>query len=102
LFLDSLEAINLNAEYRDKRLIRQKLSSDMFAHIVLPCFQSQFVQVNMNNQFFGLYLKVENIDDHFAKKVTLNPKSNLYKATKDGACLSEFDNVPVLTPIKQE
>jgi spore coat protein CotH len=95
LFLDSLEAINLNAEYSDKSLIRQKLSSDMFAHVGLPCFQSQFVQVNMNNQFFGLYLKVENIDDHFAKRVNLNSKSNLYKATKDGACLSEFDDVHV-------
>lgn len=95
LFLDSLESINLNAEYSDKSLIRQKLSSEIFALQNLPCFQSQFVAVNMNNKFFGIYLKVENIDEHFLKRTHLDHKSNLYKATKDGACLSVFDDVKI-------
>lgn len=95
LFLDSLESINLNAEYSDKSLIRQKLSSEIFALQNLPCFQSNFVAVNMNSQFFGIYLQVENIDEHFLKRNKLDKKSNLYKGTKDGACLSEFDDVRV-------
>jgi spore coat protein H len=84
---------NLNAEYSDKTLIRQYLSSKLIQQSGQICFNSELVKIYLNNKYYGLYLKVENIDERFLKRNNLSKKNNLYKATKDGACLSIFDDV---------
>ncbi|MCB9360374.1 MAG: CotH kinase family protein [Flavobacteriales bacterium] len=84
---------NLNAEYSDKTLIRQYLSSKLIQESGQICFNSELVKIFLNGKYFGLYLKVENIDEHFLKRNKLSKKNNLYKATKDGACMSIFDDV---------
>lgn len=83
---------NLNAEYSDKTMVRQYLSSKLMQKSGQICFNSELVKIYMNGQYLGLYLKVENIDKAFLKRNSLSPKGNLYKATKDGACLSIFDD----------
>lgn len=84
---------NLNAEYSDKTIIRQYLSSQLIKQVGQTIFNSELVKVYLNKEYFGLYLKVENVDEHFLKRNGLSKKNNLYKATKDGACLSIFDDV---------
>jgi len=86
-------AINLNAEYTDKSLIRSAASSKLFQKSGHPCFNTQFVKVYLNDQFLGLYLEVENMDEQFLKRNNFDPAGNLFKATKDGACMSVFDQV---------
>jgi len=86
---------NLNAEYSDKTLIRQYLSSHLMQQAGQICFNSDLIKLFLNGKYLGLYLKVENIGKPFLKRNNLSPKGNLYKATKDGACLSIFDNIPI-------
>ncbi|MCB0400785.1 MAG: CotH kinase family protein [Flavobacteriales bacterium] len=84
--------INLNAEYSDKTYIRQYLAALLMTKSGQICFQAEYAKVYLNGQFLGLYLQVENMDKGFLKRNGLDTKSNLYKATRDGACLSIFDD----------
>jgi hypothetical protein len=84
--------VNLNAEYADKTYIRQYLSSKLMQKSGQICFDSEHVKVFINGSFYGIYLQVENMDKDFLKRNHLSKKGNLYKATKDGACLSVFDD----------
>jgi len=85
--------INLNSEWTDKSYIRQFVSSWLMQKAGLVVYSSNFVRLSINGRFSGLYLQVENVDKMFLKKQGLDPKGNLYKATKDGACLSHFDDI---------
>lgn len=87
--------INLNSEWTDKSYIRQLLSSKLMQDAGVICFDSYLVKLKLNGQFWGIYLQVENIDKAFLSKNGLDKKGNLYKATKDGACLSHFDDIKV-------
>lgn len=89
------KTLNLNAEYEDRTYIRQLISSKIMQKEGQICFNSEHVKVYLNGNFYGLYLQVENMDKDFLKRNKLSPKGNLYKATKDGACLSIFDNIPL-------
>ncbi|OFX23246.1 MAG: hypothetical protein A2033_04165 [Bacteroidetes bacterium GWA2_31_9] len=84
--------INLNAEYSDKSYIRQFVSSLIMHETGVACFSAQYVKVYMNGKYYGLYLEIENIDNDFLKRYDLDKNANLYKAKKDGACLSIYDN----------
>ena len=93
---DKIKDFNFNAEYTDKSYIRQFLSSMIMRDAGITCYTSSYAKLFVNNKFYGLYLIVENVDDKFLKKYDLNEKGNLYKAKKDGACLSLFDNVDMV------
>ena len=87
------KTLNFNAEFSDKSYIRQYLSSQIMSASGQNCFRSNFANVYINGNYFGLYLKVENMDKEFLKNNLLEENGNLYKATKDGACLSIFETV---------
>ena len=85
---------NFNAEYKDQSFSHSYISSLLFKKINYPCFTSSMATVYVNDVFHGLFLEIENMDKAFLKANNLNPKGDLYKATKDGACLytaSEID-----------
>ena len=81
---------NFNAEYSDLSFLRSFLSSSIFKKINYPCFSTSFSKIYINDHYHGLFLEVENIDKNFLKKNGLNPNGDLFKATKDGACLYEL------------
>ena len=83
--------INLNSEWTDKTYIRQYISSELMNMAGLNAFNSNYVAVSINGEFFGLFLQVENVDEQFLADRKLDQKGNLYKATHDGACLSMFE-----------
>jgi len=92
LIKDIPKTLNLNAEYADKTYIRQYLSSILMQNSGQICFNAEHVKVFINGKFHGLYLQVENMDKYFLSRNNLSAKGNLYKATKDGASLSIFDD----------
>jgi len=93
LALEGVPAIiNLNAEYADKTYIRQYLSSKMMQKSGQTAYNVEYIKLFINDKFFGLFLQVENMDKKFLERNKLSKKGNLYKATKDGACLSIFDD----------
>ena len=85
--------LNFNAEYSDKSYIRQYLSSKIMKAANQKCFNSQFTNIYINGIFFGLYLLVENMDADFLASNSMPENGDLFKATKDGACMSLFDNI---------
>ena len=87
------KTLNFNAEFSDKSYIRQYLSSQIVRSSRQNCYHSNFANIYINDAFFGLYLMVENMDSRFLKNNLMSEKGNLYKATKDGACMSIFDDL---------
>lgn len=87
------QVLNFNAEFSDKSYIRQYLSSQIMRASGQNCFQTSFAKLFINGEYFGLYLKVENMDADFLKNNLMGDKGNLYKSTKDGACMSIFDEM---------
>ena len=78
---------NFNAEYKDQSFSHSYISSLIFKELDYPCFSSSMARLYINDAFHGLFLEIENMDSNFLVKNNLNPKGDLYKATKDGACL---------------
>ncbi|PCI98985.1 MAG: hypothetical protein COB15_04800 [Flavobacteriales bacterium] len=93
LLIDNIpKVLNFNAEYADKTYIRQYLSSQLMKESGQICFNSEHAKIFINGKFHGLFLQVENMDKDFLERNHLSKKGNLYKGTKDGACLSVFDD----------
>lgn len=92
-FINGRDKINFNAEYTDPTLMRQYMASYLFRKSGHPCFKAEHARLYLNGEYLGIYLMVENMDKDFLMGNDLDPLGNLYKATKDGACLSYFDDV---------
>ncbi len=93
LFTDGQDALNFNAEYGDNSYLHSVLSSRVFNDAGIDCANMEHIRVYLNGGFFGLYVLIENMDKLFLENHGFNIYGNLYKATKDGACLSINDNV---------
>lgn len=85
--------LNLNAEYLDRTYLRQYLCTRIFQASGQPCFDATHVAVYFNGRFRGIHLLVEGVDDDFLQKRKLSLLGDLYKATKDSASLSLYDDV---------
>lgn len=92
---DGAKKINLNGDYVDRTMMHQYLASKTMNDNGQLCFRSGYAPLYINGEYFGLYLRVENMDNAFLKSRNLSTKNNLYKATKDYSCLiyrSEVDH----------
>ncbi|MGE0078878.1 MAG: CotH kinase family protein [Bacteroidales bacterium] len=74
-----LEKLNLNGEHNDPSIVRSKLCWDMLNSIGVPASRANHVRLYINNQYYGLYISVEHIDDQFVKLHFGNNNGNLYK-----------------------
>ena len=87
IYINKKSVFNFNAEYSDKSFLRTFLSTMIFKKLNYPCFSASFANLNINNNYHGLFLEIENMDRDFLRINGLNPNGDLFKATKDGACL---------------
>ena len=87
LSINTKMILNFNAEYSDLSFLRSFLASKIFKKMNYPCFSTSFSKIYINNKYHGLFLEIENMDKQFLKNNGLNPSGDLFKATKDGACL---------------
>lgn len=78
---------HLNAEYFDPSFIRNKLSLDLFQHFGTLAPTSQHIQLFLNDQYQGIYLHLESVDDLFFKKRGL-PSGSIYYAVNNDANFS--------------
>lgn len=78
----SLKKLNLLAQHNDPSMLRSKICFDMYRHFGIPCARSSYTKLYINDEYFGLYLNVEQIDDEFAKLFFDNEgDGNLFKCT---------------------
>jgi hypothetical protein len=74
-----LEKLNLNGEHNDPSVIRAKLCWDLLEDLGVPGSRSNHVELYINNNYHGLYINVEHIDEEFVKSRFGNNDGNLYK-----------------------
>jgi len=74
-----LEKLNLNGEHNDPSIIRSKLGWDIAAQNKLVGSRANHVLLYINDEFFGVYINVEHIDEEFLKSRFGNDDGNLYK-----------------------
>ena len=92
-FTNGREELNFNADYLDKTYLHSILSSHLMRKSGQPCFEAEPARLFMNGKFYGLYIRVENMGKDFLVASGLDPDGNLYKAARDGASMSIFDDV---------
>jgi spore coat protein H len=71
--------LNLNSCWRDPAFIREQLAYHIYTACSVPSPKSRMVRVNMNSQFYGLFVEVEQPDKRFLKRVNLKGAA-IYKA----------------------
>ncbi|MBN1488052.1 MAG: CotH kinase family protein [Anaerolineae bacterium] len=73
--------LNLNAEATDKSMLREALAYDVFESAGLPAAGKQFVRLEINGEYMGVFCQIEQIDQHFLQRIGWDPNGSLYKAS---------------------
>lgn len=81
-------SLNLNSSYGDKSFIRETLGYDLFRQAGLPAAENGHARLALNNNDYGLFVSVEQIDGDFLARIGYDDDANLYKA---------YSNMSVLT-----
>jgi hypothetical protein len=78
----NLEKLNLLATVNDPSLMRSKLSHDLFRKMGIAAARTSYTRLYINNEYRGVYLNVEQIDEEMASNYFDNQgDGNLYKCT---------------------
>lgn len=75
--------LNLNNNFEDKSLMREKVAGDLFREFGVPSAKSAYSEVYINyageSQYFGLYTMVEEVDNTVIKTQFASDEGSLYK-----------------------
>ncbi len=76
---DGLRKVNVNNGEADPAIQRDILSYNMFREIGIPAPRTAYTKVFLNDEYWGLYLLVEQVDKTFLKENFGDSKGNLFK-----------------------
>jgi hypothetical protein len=79
--------LNLNADYKDYSNLRNFLIMKLFDHLGGPACKIQHVTYEVNNQAYGIYTQVEQIDEEYLSRNARKPLA-IYKALNHGALMA--------------
>ena len=89
-----LEEINLNGEHNDVSIMRSFLAQHLLRGAGVPSSRTSYVQLYVNNEYKGLYMNVEHLDDEFLDlRFPGQANGNLWKCAY-GADLSWWGSNP--------
>ena len=74
-----VEKLNLNGEHNDPSIIRSKLCWDIYQKTGMVAPRAAHCAVFINDEYFGLYISVEHIDDEFLQNHFEDDSGNLWK-----------------------
>lgn len=77
--------LNLNNNYDDESLMREKVGSDLFRAFGVPSANTSFCAVYINSTYYGVYTIVEEVDDTVIDTQFVDGSGNLYKPEDDAA-----------------
>lgn len=78
---NNLEKMNLNGEHNDVSILRSYLSAQMLVQAGVVAPRTSYVKLYVNNEYKGLYINLEHIDEQFLKqRFPLNNYGTLIKA----------------------
>jgi spore coat protein H len=76
------EKLNLVGMHNDPSLMRSKLCHDLYRSMGVPAARTSFVKVYLNDQYAGLYVNQEHLDENWVEKYFGQYEDgNLYKCT---------------------
>lgn len=75
--------LNLNNNYNDNSLMREKVCSDLFRNFGLASAHTCFCALYINGDYFGVYTIVEEVDDTVIDTQFNDGSGNLYKPDDD-------------------
>ena len=88
------DKINLISEWTDRSFAREFFAYDVFRRSGLPVSDTRYVQLYINDDYFGLYLDVEQVDEHLLSRFNdLDNQASIYKADRDGCMLKPTDSL---------
>ncbi len=87
------DKLNLISEYLDSSFCREFLAYDFYHRAVLPASGAWFTRLYVNDRYMGLYLDVEQIDEHFLRMTDLPDDASIYKADGNGSMLRTTDRL---------
>lgn len=74
-----IEKMNLNAEVNDPSLIRSKLAYSLMRRFGVAAPRVNHVLLYINNDFYGVYLNTEQVDENFVKSRFDTNDGNLFR-----------------------
>ncbi|MCF7807402.1 MAG: CotH kinase family protein [Candidatus Marinimicrobia bacterium] len=74
-----VDKMNLNGEHNDPSIIRSKLCWDIYQQIGMAASRAAHCAVYINDEYYGLYISIEHIDDEFLNKHFEDDSGNLWK-----------------------
>lgn len=80
--LDGLKKVNLNNNFNDPTLMREKLFLDVLRENGVYAPRCAYTRVYINDVYWGLYTMVDHIDKVFLKSYFYDKSGNLYKGDK--------------------
>ncbi|MBU1920816.1 CotH kinase family protein, partial [bacterium] len=83
---------NLNAEYRDKSLMRNALCMDLARALELPAPDFRYISLLVNGEYWGVHHEIESIDEDFFERRELELET-LFKSVSHACRFA-----PVLEP----
>lgn len=92
---DGLKKFNLHNARSDASMIRDKICYDLFRAIGLNAPRVAFAKVYLNDEYWGLYSIVEQVDKTYLEHNFGNKNGNLYKSSSGGSI--NFDNMELKT-----
>lgn len=90
---NGLEDLNLNNNFKDPTMIREKMFLDLLNKEGLPAPRATFAKVYVNEKYLGLYLVTENVDQVFLQTRFNNNTGNLFQG-EPLATFSYYGNEP--------
>lgn len=82
--IHGLKKLNFNNSFKDPTFMREKIANDFIRKFNAPAPRVSYCNVYMNNQLWGLYTIVENIDDEFCTRWFKNDQGNLFQGDPKG------------------
>lgn len=96
---NNLEKLNLNGEHNDVSILRSYLSAQMLVQAGVVAPRTSYVKLYVNNEYKGLYINVEHIDEQFLKqRFPLNNYGTLIKAAYGASLKNLGANEAIYSP----
>ncbi|MEL7222212.1 MAG: CotH kinase family protein [Bacteroidota bacterium] len=89
---DGLKKLNLQNAFLDPSFMRDALSYKLMRDVGIPAPRSSFARVYLNDEYWGLYIAVEQIDNKFLKNHFDDNDGNLFKCTNGTDLLYQGDD----------
>ena len=83
--------LNLNADYVDQTLLRSYVGYDLFTRADVPAPRAGHARLYINDEYYGLFSQVEQVDERFLHRLGIEMHGNLYKPFYGNLGLEESD-----------